>query len=64
MQASSGAQPLVAPPRSSPACSRRGLFHRVGGVVKLPHVADAYNESGNLAKRDSSPVTAIPDHWQ
>jgi hypothetical protein len=31
-------------------------------VVNLPHIADALDKSGKLAKRDSSPVTTVPDH--
>ncbi len=39
------------------------LFYRLDSeVIDLPHMADACNESDNLAERDSSPVTAVPDH--
>jgi hypothetical protein len=39
------------------------LYRPDGEVVNLPHMADACNELGNLAERDSSPVTTVPDHW-
>jgi hypothetical protein len=38
-------------------------FHRLDAEVgNLPHMADACDESGNLAERDSSPGTTVPDH--
>jgi len=41
----------------------RMLLYRLDGeVVNLPHMADACNESDNLAERDSSLGTAVPDH--
>jgi hypothetical protein len=41
----------------------RMLLYRLDGeVVNLPHMADALDESGKLAERDSSPVTTVPDH--
>lgn len=39
------------------------FFYQLDGeVVNLPHMADACNESDNLAERDSSLGTAVPDH--
>jgi hypothetical protein len=41
----------------------RMLLYRLDcKVVNIPNMADAFNESGKLAERDSSPVTALPDH--
>jgi hypothetical protein len=31
-------------------------------IANIPNMADAFDELGKLAKRDFSPVTAIPDH--
>jgi hypothetical protein len=31
-------------------------------VINLPNMASAFDESGNLTKRDSSPITTVPDH--
>ena len=40
----------------------RMLLYRLDGeVVNLPHMADALNELGKLAERDSSSVTTVPD---
>jgi len=41
---------------------RMVLYQLDGEVVNLPHMADALDKLGKLAKRDSSPVTTIPDH--
>jgi hypothetical protein len=39
------------------------LLHRLDAEVgNLPHMADACDESGNLAERDSSLGTTVPDH--
>jgi hypothetical protein len=38
------------------------LYRLDGEVVNLPHMADACNKSDNLAERDSSLGTAVPDH--
>ena len=41
----------------------RMLLHQLDSeVVNLPHMADALDEPGNLAERDSSPVTAVLDN--
>jgi hypothetical protein len=31
-------------------------------IVNLPHMAGAFDESGKLAERDSSPVTTVSNH--
>jgi hypothetical protein len=31
-------------------------------IVNLPSMTDAFNESGKLPERDSSPVTTVSDH--
>jgi hypothetical protein len=41
----------------------RMLLYRLDGeVANIPPMADACNESDNLAERDSSLGTAAPDH--
>ena len=41
----------------------RMLLHRLDAeVVNLPHMADACDELGKLAERDSSLGTTVPDH--
>jgi len=41
----------------------RMLLYRLDGeVVNLPYMANALNELGKLAERDSSPVATISDH--
>jgi hypothetical protein len=37
------------------------LYRLDGEVVDLPYMADACDEPDNLAERDPSPVTAVPD---
>jgi hypothetical protein len=38
------------------------LYRPDGEVINLPHMADACNESSNLAERDISLVTTVLDH--
>jgi hypothetical protein len=38
------------------------LYRLDGEVLNRPHMADACDESAKLAERDSSLVTAVPDH--
>ena len=38
------------------------LYWLDGEIVNLPHMSAACNEFDTLAKRDSSTVTAVPDH--
>jgi hypothetical protein len=38
------------------------LYRLDSEVVNLPYMADASNESDNIAERDSSLGTAVPDH--
>ena len=41
----------------------RMLLYRLDGeVVNPPHMANALDELGKLAERDSSPVATISDH--
>jgi hypothetical protein len=38
------------------------LYQLNSKVVDLPYIADTLDESSNLAKRDSSPIIAVPDY--
>jgi hypothetical protein len=37
------------------------LYQLDSEVIDLPYIADALDETSNLAERDSSSVTAVPD---
>jgi hypothetical protein len=39
------------------------LYRLDGEVVNLPYMADTCNKSDNLAERESSLSTAVPDHY-
>jgi hypothetical protein len=38
------------------------LYQLDSEVINLPYMANALDELGKLAKRDSSPTTTVPDH--